>query len=131
MNYTPRKFLTNCRPGDWVFTNCTGFTHVGTVSENHLIYSNSRKFGGVLEVNANEFSEGRLIYNLGQKGVLPTWEVLRRAKSRLGERYDLLEFNCEHYNNYSHGLPVESRQIKQAIGAGLIAIGAAALLRAA
>jgi len=129
--YVPKILLTDCRPGDWVVTHCTGYSHVGTVSENQLIYANSRKFRQACEVDAYGFSEGREIYNLGSKGILPAWEVLRRAKSRLGEPYDLFDFNCEHFNNYCHGLPIESRQVKKAIGIGLLTIGAAAFIRAA
>jgi len=55
--------------------------------------------GLIEEVPLDEFTEGReFTVNLSPPDLIGGLEVVRRARSRLGERcYDLLENNCEHF----------------------------------
>jgi hypothetical protein len=55
--------------------------------------------GLIEEVALEEFTEGREFkVNLNPPDPLNGYDVVRRARSRLGERcYDLLENNCEHF----------------------------------
>ena len=67
---------------------------------------------GVIEQPWDEFFHGEPPRDEGYPGKLPPSEVMRRARSRLGEVYVLLAFNCDHFKNYAHGLPVESEQLR-------------------
>jgi hypothetical protein len=55
--------------------------------------------GLVEEISLDEFTEGREFnVNRSPPDLISGCDVVRRARSRLGERrYDLLENNCEHF----------------------------------
>lgn len=53
-------------------------------------------------------------------------QALRRAKSRKGEGYSLVRFNCEHFANYVQFGRESSRQV-QVVGLGLLGLGVFAL----
>jgi hypothetical protein len=81
-----------------------GYTHHGihvgegkVVHYGALMYDVIRK--PVEEVTLAAFAEGRPVYVVTHcEGSFETAEVIRRARSRLGEnRYRLLSNNCEHF----------------------------------
>lgn len=55
--------------------------------------------------------------------------ALRRAESRLGEAYDLVRFNCEHFANYVQKAEESSQQV-QVVGGALLGLGLFAVLAA-
>jgi len=53
--------------------------------------------------------------------VASTWgeqqQIVARAHSLLGQKFDLLDFNCEHFANYAQTGVAHSPQLRFAIGA--------------
>jgi hypothetical protein len=90
--------------GAHLVTPWLGYTHHGihvgdskVVQYGALMYEFIRK--PVEEVSLAEFAQGRPVFVVAHAGTcFDTEEVIRRARSRLGEkRYRLLTNNCEHY----------------------------------
>jgi len=72
----------------------------------------------VEEVSLAYFAHGHAVYVRPHTAPRFAWpEVIRRARSRLGEdRYGLLQNNCEHFCEWCvQGVP-RSRQVEQALG---------------
>jgi Lecithin retinol acyltransferase len=83
-----------------------GYTHHGIyLGEGRVVhYAGRIKYpqGLIEEVSLAEFSEGRAFRTERlDTGRFNGNEIVRRARSRLGERrYDLLKNNCEHFCNW-------------------------------
>src|SRR5574341_2630966 len=83
-----------------------GFYHygvyVGLQGPNGEDVVHNDKSGGVELVHFEDFAAGRPVEIVQQA---PSWnmqeEVLSRALSLLGTPYRLIDFNCEHFANYS------------------------------
>ena len=108
------------------------YRHRGIVSDRWLggmpmVICNDSRFG-VIEQTWDQFREGKQVQVEGYPGQLPYYEVLRRARSRIGSPYHVTEFNCDHLVNEAHGLPLESSQLKVTLS---IAAAAGLLLAAA
>lgn len=85
------------------------------------VVSNSKRRGGVVEEWLHEFSAGAQVQVHPElRGELSTHEVIRRARSRIGEAYDVAANNCEHFVRGVQGLVRRSPQL----AAGLVAGGA-------
>jgi hypothetical protein len=96
----------NLVPGTQLFVRRTGYRHHGIYSDNgriiHYAGRLSHAQGLIEEVSLAQFANGRAI-RIGRLPVGPfdADEIVRRARSRLGERrYDLLQNNCEHFCNW-------------------------------
>ncbi len=99
--------------GAHLMTPWLGFTHHGihagegkVIHYGALMYDIIRK--PVEEVTLEVFAEGRPVYVIEHTEVcFEASEVIRRARSRLGEkRYKLLSNNCEHFVEWClHDLP--------------------------
>jgi hypothetical protein len=70
--------------------------------------------GLIEEVPLDEFTEGREFeVDLSPPDSISGRDIVRRARSRLGERcYDLLENNCEHFCTWCHLGEARSVQIE-------------------
>jgi lecithin:retinol acyltransferase len=100
-------------------------THKGLVSDRRgedgypRVLHASKFVGRVDESTMTTFVhravEGARLRALGYPGRLPRRLVLARARSRIGERYDLVLANCEHYVAWCHGLAPESPQLRAAL----------------
>jgi hypothetical protein len=83
-----------------------GYTHHGIyLGEGRVMhYAGRIKYpqGLIEEISLAEFSEGRALRAQKlQTGRFDRYEIVRRARSRLGERrYDLMTNNCEHFCNW-------------------------------
>ncbi len=83
-----------------------GYTHHGIYLGGGRVvhYAGRIKYpqGLIEEISLAEFSEGRALgAEKRQTGRFNESEIVRRARSRLGERrYDLLTNNCEHFCNW-------------------------------
>lgn len=90
--------------------------HVGIIASNpyrgHTVISNSGKYGRVVEQTLSDFSQGKEIAVKGYIGELPSWQVIRNARSFLNEKYNLFSNNCEHLVTRAHGKVKESPQLK-------------------
>lgn len=78
--------------------------------------------GMVVEEPIGIFRQGSSIEPRDFPSTLPVREVLARARGKLGQRYDLLSWNCEHFVYDAFGLDKQSPQLKQFV---LCAIGLA------
>lgn len=91
------------------------YTHVGVVTGHDrrglpIVTSNSHRRGGVFQESFAEFCEGRpckLIRAAGHDASI----LVQRARAALGQKYDLLRFNCEHFIEWVKGNPPSSGQL--------------------
>lgn len=90
-------------------------THVGIATGQGTVITNSKSSGCVCEQSVEEFAAGKLLKIVGYPGNLEAAKVIRRAKSLIGTRYNLLNFNCEHFVRWAHGLRPASAQIWVAV----------------
>lgn len=77
-----------------------------------LVTANSAKRGGVCEEPLADFLEGST-YRLIE---VPSFEqvpmILVRAKQKLGTRYSLVDWNCDHFVEWAMGREVKSDQLR-------------------
>jgi hypothetical protein len=85
------------------------------------VVSNSYRAGGTFEEAWDAFSGGRDVHYAPLSTALAGSEVLRRARARLGRRWSLWSWNCEHAVREALGLPVQSPQLRTAVAVGVIA----------
>lgn len=102
-------------PGDHLKVLYGGYSHhciyIGWDEVIHL----SKQSGCVEQVSLERFRDGRVqIWVVPSPRTFPEVEVVRRAKSRLGEGdYDLLSNNCEHFANWCRSGKSLSRQVER------------------
>lgn len=94
------------------------YRHVGIVSDRMLdgvplVISASKRRGLTAEEPWAEFCGGRAVTTLAIETELPAVEVLARARSCLGRRWDLFFWNCEHMVRFAYGLPHQSPQVRK------------------
>lgn len=80
------------------------YIHYGIVTGHNKVTHNSKKHGYVLEQSLYEFTGNKRIRVCNQITSKNKLLAVFRAKSRMGERYDLEHFNCEHLVKYAHGI---------------------------
>lgn len=103
--------------------------HVGIISEpfgafGPLVISSSRRRNCVAEEPLDAFANGGRVIAVGYPGHLPPDVVVARARSKLGERWNLFNANCEHFVSWAHGMKVESPSLKVALaGVALLVLG--------
>lgn len=111
------------------------------LSKHHAIYlghdhqgvewiAENFKFGGVRKVKASEyFSRGKQITIRHFAGTYSERiAAVNRALNRMGEPYDLINFNCEHYAEYVQSGRATSNQINVAREAFQAVVGAALVI---
>jgi hypothetical protein len=100
-----RQLLEGEEPalGAHLVTPWRGFAHHGIyLGAGRVIHYNARMYRlnrrPVEETDMREFAEGRAVFEVSHaEGTCETDEVIRRARSRLGEdQYHLFNNNCEH-----------------------------------
>lgn len=116
------------QPGTIVSVPIGPFRHYGLVSAvnatgSPYILSCSSRSGQVAEEPAHIFAGGRDIKVHGFPGVLSAIHVISRARSRIGTKYDLLKWNCEHFVRWAHNLRVESPQLKTTVALSSCLLG--------
>jgi hypothetical protein len=90
-------------PGAQLVVRYSGYHHHGIYAGGGRVIHYAGWIRGrrglIEEVPLDDFTEGReFTVNLSPPHLINGLEVVRRARSRLGERcYDLLENNCEHF----------------------------------
>ncbi len=108
------------------------FRHKGVVSDRWyqgkpMVISNSARAGGIAEEPWDVFTSGQAWTDEGYPGTLSPWEVLQRARSAYGTKYHVLNWNCESFAAYCHGLPPNSPQVA---AVALISLAGIALVAA-
>ena len=104
--------MSYVQPGTIVAVSVGPTTHMGIATERGTFIANSKKWGCVREQGQEEFSGGQPVRSVGYWGKLTPADVLDRARSLVGKRYDVVDFNCEHFVRLVHGLPLASPQIR-------------------
>ena len=123
----------NLIPGTIVQIDFGFYKHPGIVSDRNMnsmpmVISNSFRKRGVYEEPWDDFSNGKEVEISGYSGTLPPEEVLSRARSKIGTRWNLLWWNCEHFINWSHGLKPRSPQVRSYAAYTIAIAGLAVLL---
>lgn len=103
-------------PGTVLSTSRLFYRHFGILTDRFIngyptVISNSGEHGMVAEEPLNKFQGTGDLQVMGYLGSLPQGAVLERAKAKLGSRYALINWNCEQFVRYAHGLKQESPQL--------------------
>lgn len=119
-------------PGTVISVDMGLYDHIGIVTDQYVngvpaVISNSLKNGGVSEESLADFTGGHLVSTVGYLGNLPVRQVLQRARSKIGTKWDLLLWNCEHFVRWAHGLNPASPQVRRGF---MLLAGIAALIYA-
>lgn len=119
--------------GDVVSVEHPNFTHWGIRLGPNKIIAASKRFKIICEVTDAVFSGGGIIKKHPLQGVVDRDAITRAARSRLGERYDMVFSNCEHFVSWVINGKPESPQVKYwvstIIAGAAIGLTAAALAR--
>lgn len=115
-NIQPNNNLATLHPGTILSTGRPGYRHFGVTTDQYInglptVISNTGKYGKVIEESLEQFQEQGDLKIEGYWGLLPPQDVLRRAREKIGTRYLLLNWNCEHFVRFVHGLKLESPQV--------------------
>jgi len=94
------------------------YDHVGLLGDHPIVGERSvlafsAKEQGFVEQAFHAFAQGRQVRVEGYPGLLPPAIVMHRARLKRGQAYSWVDFNCEHFVHYAHGLPMESPQLRQ------------------
>ena len=112
-----REFLEGLAAGTRLVVSRRGYLHYGIYVGKGRVIHYAGLFlyprGCVEEVALEDFADGRPV----SVGSVPEWwcaeDIVRRARSRLGEcRYDLLSNNCEHFCNWCELGEARSTQVE-------------------
>lgn len=127
------KYLT---PGTIVSVGVGPLTHFGIISDYGdpkfpYVISCSRRTGQVSEETAADFANGGDIKVHGYPSQLEPHQVIQRARRKLGTRYDLFKWNCEHFVRWAHNLKLESPQLQFAVTIGVVSLLTFGLFRRA
>lgn len=87
------------------------FDHVGIATGYGTVIHSSARFGRVMETDLADFSEGRHIRSVAYNSSLSGAEVVVRARGRLGQRYNPLVRNCEHFVSWCVSGQARSAQL--------------------
>lgn len=120
---TSQRFTT----GQVVASSREGYSHFGIVTDSwkdgeQMVISCSGLRKMVVEEPMSTFRQGSSIERRSSPSALPAQEVLARARRKLGQRYDLFNWNCEHFVYESFGRPKQSPQLRLAVCAIGIAL---------
>jgi hypothetical protein len=125
------------QPGDMIRVNRLIYNHVGIYVGRR--FSDERidgvihndKFGGVVVSTLADFSCGAAV-QLHKPATGDYFEreaIVERAFSLIGQKFDLLKFNCEHAANWAQTGKSESPQLRGAIALAALFCGFAVLFR--
>jgi len=117
--------MNSLQPGTIVSVAIGPLTHFGIISDQQgagfpYIISCSRRTGQVAEETATVFANGDNIKVHDYPGQLNPYQVIQRARSKLGTKYDLFKWNCEHFVRWAHDLKLESPQLQIAAILGVV-----------
>lgn len=114
-------------PGAVVGVRVGLITHVGIVTDRHvdgqpMVISNSMRSGRVEEEPWRVFQGPFPLVSVTQPAALPAWQVLSRARQKLGTRWNLFSWNCEHFVAWAFGRNPQSPQLRAGVISGLAAL---------
>lgn len=73
------------------------FDHVGIATGYGTVIHSSARYGRVMETDLSDFSGGRPVRSVAYGSSLSGTQVVVRARGRIGQRYNALVRNCEHF----------------------------------
>ena len=120
--------MVTLNPGDTIGVRIGFVTHVGIVTDRYfdgmpMVISNSHRAGGVAEEPLAVFQGSYPLVPVVQPRALPVGHILFLSRQKLGTRWNLLSWNCEHFVRWAYGLEPMSPQLKQAsVVVGLVAL---------
>lgn len=119
--------MNSLQPGTIVSVAVGPLTHFGIVSDQQgagfpYVISCSRRTGQVSEEAATTFANGDNIKVHSYPSQLNPFQVIQRARSKLGTKYDLFKWNCEHFVRWAHNLKPESPQLQIAAILGVASL---------
>lgn len=88
------------------------YHHVGILTEKNTVIHCSKSRSEVVEEDIGEFAAGRTISVRPSNSSLSPTTVVARARSKLGKRYSLFDYNCEHFVSWANGLRETSPQLQ-------------------
>lgn len=126
--------MYNLLPNTIVFVDFGFYKHYGLSTERFYngkptIISNSFRKMGVYEESWDDFSCGKDVQILEYTSSLNPDVILSRARSKLGTKWNLLTWNCEHFVNWSHGLKTHSPQLNTYATCVSVIVGSVILLK--
>lgn len=71
--------------------------HVGLTTGYGTVIHASRRFGRVAETDFDMFSQGQAVKVIPYTQPMDALEIVSRARSKKGKRYNVLFNNCEHF----------------------------------
>jgi hypothetical protein len=90
------------------------YWHKGIVSRvwpSAMVIHNSKSHGRVVEEHIDQFSEGQRPQVVWRPESWQAAFVVSRARTFLGQRYELTKFNCEHLVTAAQGVKPNSEQL--------------------
>lgn len=114
-------------PGAVIGVRVGLITHVGIVTDRYIdgqpmVISNSMRSGCVEEEPWRVFQGAFPLVPVIQPATVPACRVLSRARQKLGTRWDLFSWNCEHFVEWAFGRDPQSPQLRAGIISGLAAL---------
>lgn len=103
------------RPGTIVGVWIGMIQHVGILTDSGTVIANSFVHGGVTELSVPKFTIGKRLSLKGYPGRLSSQEVIANARAEIGQPWNLLKNNCEHFVRRAHGVPPHSPQLQRAM----------------
>jgi len=109
-------------PGTTIATYALGplYTHYGIVSEDGHVIHSSKRLKKVVQESLANFCDGNPWWVSNIKGQRSAGDVVAWARSQIGQRWDLLDANCEHFVRVAHGLKKQSVQVGATVAVALI-----------
>lgn len=125
--------LNQLIPGTVISIRYSMYKHFAIISDRihedmPMLISLSYRTNGVEEEPWSDVVSNHTVEESSIQGEYSTEVVLSRARNCINQdiKYALLNFNCEHFVRYTHGLPIKSIQVRQTIYGA--AIGATSCL---
>ncbi|WP_298914625.1 lecithin retinol acyltransferase family protein [uncultured Algimonas sp.] len=87
------------------------FDHVGLATGYGTVIHSSARFGRVMETDMDDFTGGRPARRVAYASPLSGPEVVVRARGRMGQRYNPLVRNCEHFVSWCVSGQARSSQL--------------------
>lgn len=88
--------------------------HDGIYIGNGRVIAASKRTGKVCEQTLEDFADGRKIKSKGYPSEIPPHIVVANARSKIGKKYNLIGYNCQHFASECHGQK-HSRQLRSVL----------------
>lgn len=85
-----------------------------------MVVANSASTKGPALITWTEFTGGQLYKDAYYPSTLHPMTVVQNAFSHFGRKYDLINWNCEHFANECHGLSPVSKQVGAVVAVALL-----------